>query len=129
MLTMEHCVKFNAFDTWYLHDIKDFTNRTLTLGRCPKCKKQVVVLNETHIQTKKEYSNVFTEFKALEVIKNERKRVNYTALEIKTKNITLGFRFGLNKERRNKQNKVSSIKQFSCDFNGNKQLVKKLKVN
>ena len=130
ILKIFHCIEFDALDVWYLHNIKDFENRTLAFGRCPKCKKQVAVLSETHIISKKEFINVFTSDKALNVIKNERKRVVYSALELKNiDKSTVGFKYGLNKERRNKKNKVSSIKQYSCDFFGNKHLVKKFTVN
>lgn len=130
ILKINHCISFDALDVWYLHNIKDFENRTLAFGRCPKCKKQVAVLSETHIISKKEFINFFTDIKALNVIKNERKRVVYSALELKNiDKSTVGFKYGLNKERRNKKNKVSSIKQYSCDFFGNKHLVKKITVN
>lgn len=129
MFKIKHCIEFEAIDIWYLENINEFTKRSLALGRCPKCKKEVAVLRETHKQTGKEYVNVFSAQKAIDVIKNERNRVTYTALELQNKDkSTIGFKFGVNKERKNKKNKVTSINQYACDFYNNRHLVRKLKV-
>ena len=56
---MEHCGRsFKHFDTWFLFDNKGFYKREVKLGRCPKCLKVIIEINET----RKSDDRIFTQY-------------------------------------------------------------------
>ena len=125
---MRHCCEFDAFDIWYLEDSEEFSNRTLYFGNCPICKKHVCLLIQRKIRT----NSFITIKKAGESAKNftislakekitSRNEINKMKFAPKP----YGWRYGVNKEKKSKDGKIS-IEQYAKDFNGNTELIKKL---
>lgn len=130
---MEHCGRsFKHFDTWFLFDNKGFYKREVKLGRCPKCLKVIIEINEI----RKSDDRIFTQYaegkEAQKIAENYKKLINYTALEIKQKacKVTMpkSIRYGENKivKKGNrkflKQNAVSWI-------NGKKETIKEIEIH
>lgn len=126
---MRHCCKFDAYDIWYLKDSDEFVNRTLFIGVCPICNKRVAELSQRNIKTnvyltiKKvgESAGVFTAsfLKDRAYSRNALNRMN-------AKSKPYGWRYGVNKEKKKKDGTLY-VEQYSVDFYGNSELVKKLK--
>lgn len=128
MSLFTHCrIKFKSYLIWYLSDNKDFFNRKLNIGLCPKCYSLVVELEET----RKADNKVFYDISFGQKAKNLKDRLSteklYTSYDLfKGKDSLFGFRYGINKEKFNKEKNTYEIEQYSCDFYGNKELVKKV---
>ena len=96
----------------------------LSIGFCPVCNKPVAELAE----------ELFTGginrvravgMNAQNLVQNVQDSILYSILKTnfpKTKSKPYGWRYGINKEYKN-----GKIKQFACDFYGNKELVKEVK--
>ena len=121
-------IEITPYDIWFLDGTKDFNDRKLLLGKTPKG-KTVVSLVETRMTDLKVFIDTQSGFKAEKIIKNEKNRVLYTRQEVllSRKGKPLGWIFGSNKEVR-KKGKVAAIRQYACDFYGNSQLIKETKL-
>ncbi|MBQ7287571.1 MAG: hypothetical protein IJW73_07415 [Candidatus Gastranaerophilales bacterium] len=123
---MRHCNSvFQANDIWFLLDCNNQTNRKLYLANCPICNKEMVLYscrnNDGSCFEKYYYSNG-----ARKIKEKFKKDVTSTMLGFKTKyKMPFGIKYGLNKEII-KKGKVVGVKQYACDFWGNKILVKKI---
>lgn len=120
---MRHCdVNFEEQDTWFLEDIKEFKQRVLIIGKCPVCKKKVVVLRETRISDNIVFENIETEDKAEKIAKREKKRIVYTSRQ--RNNCFGGWVYGVNTEIKHragdKKGQTSQIRQYSYDYSTNK---------
>ena len=118
---MRHCCQFKADDIYYLNDTDLFSSRTLAIGFCPICKKPVAELIEYGINggiNKISLAGINANNLMLEY-KDE---IAYSICELnlkKFKTKPYGWKFGINKETKN-----GKIKQYACDFYGNKELIK-----
>jgi len=118
---MRHCCQFKADDIYSLKDTDIYLSRVLSIGFCPICKKPVIELVERGINggiNKISLSGVNANNLMLKMQKDivySLKELNYKKLKSKP----FGWKYGVNKE----SNK-GKIKQYACDFYGNKELVK-----
>jgi len=120
---VRHCdIDFEDLDTWFLEDIKDFKDRTLIIGKCPTCKKDVVILKEIRISDGRVFENIQAGDKAEVIAKREKKRIVYTSRQ--NRSYSSGWIYGVNTEIRhkkgNKKGQVSMIRQYSYDYATNK---------
>ena len=123
---MRHCNSvFKAQDIWFLLDKDDCTKRKLYLANCPICNKEMVLYS--FVASNNEYFEKYYYSNGARKIKERMKpEISSTMLGFKNKyKMPFGFKFGINKEIK-KNGKVVGIKQFACDFWGNKVLVKKI---
>ena len=119
---MRHCCKFKPDDMYYLTDSNLYTSRILTIGFCPVCQKPVAELVGWR------FDGIYDIQKGVGIKANElmikykddilysMKEVNYR----KFKSKPYGWRYGINKAVKN------GIRQYACDFYGNKELIKSL---
>lgn len=120
------CTNFNAKDSYTLLP-KGYAERILESGFCPKCGVWVVTLCKRdysgrwtyETQKRKKALNFFNQHKA-DIIGDIIKNVKFGNRS------NMGFRYGQNKEYKNKNGKVDGVKQFAVDFNGMKELIKKI---
>ncbi len=122
---MRHCNSvFCADDIWFLQDRDNFIKRSLYLASCPICNKNMALY--VHYDEKsKEWHEKYYYSGGVEKIKSRLKKdLLYTKLGFKNKYKTpWGFIWGDNREIRRK-GKIIGIKQYACDFFGNKIPVK-----
>lgn len=123
---MRHCNSvFSAEDIWFLLDDDNKTKRKLYLAKCPICEKEMALYtflkNDGQIFEKYYYSGGVRKIK-----EKLKKDVTSTMLGFRAKyKSPYGFKFGLNEEIK-KNGQIIGIKQYACDFWGNKILVKKI---
>ena len=115
---MYHCSHFNKTKTMYLFDNKDFRHRIVSVGTCPKCKKLVCILSEQRKTDGLIFNTQYSGSKVNNFLKKIQTSINYLSEKKRVKNPPIGWRFGINKL------KNGVLKQYSCDFRGNKELVK-----
>ena len=118
---MRHCCQFKPDDIYYLNDTDLFSSRILSIGFCPKCSKPVAELIEWRFDgllQKKSEAGVEAQKLMLKYqcdIVYSLKELNYKRSKYKP----YGWRYGINR-----QNKNGKIRQYACDFYGNKEFVK-----
>ena len=121
---MRHCCDFKADDIYYLKETPLFTNRKLSIGFCPICKKPVAELIEIRFDgvperiraSGLEAHNLMLKFK--EQILYSMRECNF----LRTKSKPYGWKYGVNKSF--KLRGKEKIKQYAYDFYGNKEVVK-----
>lgn len=127
---MRHCDNNMPFQKkWFLKDIDNFINRSIEIARCEICNKEVVQLTETRISDNKIFVDIQTGKKAKRIISRERKRIDY--IVTKSKSYAGGWIYGVNKERKNKYGKTTSIKQYAYDYStgSSKGLIRTNKID
>ncbi len=114
---------------WFLKDIDNFINRSIEIARCDICNKEVVQLTETRISDNKIFVDIQTGKKAKRIINRERKKIDY--IVTKPKSYAGGWIYGVNKERKNKYGKITSIKQYAYDYStgSSKGLIRTNKID
>ena len=123
---MRHCCKFRPDDIYYLEDTELYTNRRLSIGFCPICKKPVAEITEWRFDgtfSKTSKSGI----KANEFVNSHQTEIIYSLKELhymKFKSKPYGWNYGANKLIKNKNTKTEEIRQYSYDFYGNKELIK-----
>ncbi len=124
---MRHCNSvFQADDIWFLLDSEKFTNRKLYLANCPICGKKIALYSYCDLEHENYFEQYFYSGGARRIKEKYKKEVTSTLLGFRNKyRAPSGFKYGKNVEIR-KNGKVIGIKQYACDFYGNKQLVKKI---
>lgn len=110
---------------WILKDTKDFTNRRLTINSCSKCGNRKIFLNQVRISDNRVFINEYQGAEAVRMIARETRRLDSEFFST-SKNAFLGWLFGINKEIKTKNGKITQIRQYSSDFNGKRELVKKI---
>jgi len=121
---MRHCCQFKADDIYFLYETALYTTRKLLIGFCPICHKPVAELYKMRFDgsVEREY---YIGVKANEVANNLKEQINYSARECnyqKFKSKPYGWKYGENKSV--KINGKEHIKQYACDFYGNKEVIK-----
>ncbi len=118
---MRHCCQFKADDIYYLEDTNLYSNRTLSIGFCPICKKPVAELKEVLFTGGINKTSV-SGINAQNLMMSVKDSILYSVQSLnykKQKSKPFGWKFGINKGYKNGQ-----IKQYACDFYGNKELIK-----
>ena len=122
---MYHCCQFKADDIYCLEETELYSNRMLSIGFCPVCHKPVAeLLEELFTGGINKVSAVG--INAQNLVQNLQKDILYSMHKSdypKTKSKPFGWRYGINKETKHKK-----IKQYACDFYGNKELIKEVKI-
>lgn len=124
---MRHCNSvFSAQDIWFLLDKENQTKRKLYLANCPICGKKMALYSYFDLN-KNEYIEKYYYSGGADRIKKELKKDTVsTMLGFKNKyKAPSGFKYGINKEVK-KDGKIVCLKQYACDFFGNKVLIKKI---
>lgn len=112
--------KIFHYEIWLLSDIKNFTNRKLSFGVCPKCHSPILVLNETRNCDGKIFidANIHGRH-AVRTLHREKKRLVSKLYKLSPDNLS-GFIYGVNKEIKYK--KSTKIRQYSCDLKTNNKV-------
>ena len=123
-----HCnLKIRADEILFLYDKDNFINRKLKVTRCPVCNKLLARLIETRIEDGYVSDVLYVKGKAEKIIDQVTDEINYSSLDnIPNRKTLYGFRYGENKEHKNKKTGKVTLTQKACDFNGNKEVVKKI---
>lgn len=124
---MRHCNSvFQAEDIWFLLDDEKYTNRKLYLASCPICGKKIALYSYCDSKCENYFEQYFYSGGAKRVKEKYKKEVVSTLLGYRKRyKAPSGFKYGKNVEIK-KDGKVIGIKQYACDFWGNKELVKKI---
>jgi hypothetical protein len=106
-----------------LKDDERFYDRLIFVSVCPNCQRINTVKcqtdNKGERHTKHEVSS-----KANRMLKRERKNIiNLQNLVMRN---TCGLCYGINKAIRNKKGEITQIRQYACDFNSKRDLIKKV---
>ena len=124
---MRHCNSvFSADDIWFLIDNDNIVQRKLYLASCPICTKKIALYSYFD-NDKQNYFEQYFYSGGVQRIKDKLKPdLTSTMLGFKYKyKAPSGFKYGKNIEIK-KAGKIVGIKQYACDFYGNKILVKQI---
>lgn len=144
---LNHCNNdFRPYDVWYLNDIKEITrhndktgnedilrdgfyNRCLYLGKCPVCKKDVVILSETRQKDGQIFQDKAVGEKSQSLVDKVINQVNFTRQEVKIKKgKPYKWTYAENKEIHNNQGKVIAIRRKACDWYGQKEVREEIRL-
>ena len=127
---LKHCRRFKEYDIWFLSNTPLFCDRKLFLGKCPSCREDVALLIETRIKDRAVFKNYVTGFEEVKKICGRVKhQVAVTMREIAvSKGKPYGWTYGDNREIKNNKGNVFEIRQYRCDFYGQKEIVKRITV-
>ena len=120
---MRHCCQFNADEIYCLEETGIYSSRTLATGFCPVCNKPVAELTEYNFaggMNKISATGIQAQL-LMQSVKSEILHSVKSMIYSKGKSKPYGWRYGINKERKN-----GSVCQYACDFYGNKELIKKI---
>ncbi len=122
---MRHCNSvFKAQDIWFLCDSEKYTNRKLYLANCPICNKRIALYTYSDFEKKNFYEQYFYSGGADRIKEKFKKEKTSTMLGFKYKyKMPSGFKYGKNIEVK-KNGEIIALKQYACDFWGNKILIK-----
>ena len=121
---MRHCCNFEAQDIYYLEQTPIYTNRTLSIGICPVCKKSVAELVEVRFDEKVN-KVVLSGMRANDFVQKLKHEIVYSMSEINYQKFNpkpFGWKYGENKVV--KIDGKTKIRQYACDFYGNKEVIK-----
>lgn len=124
---MRHCNSvFKPEDVWYLLDTETQDKRTLYIANCPICNKRMALYSYHDIEKNCYFEKYYYSGGADKIKERLKKDVTATMLGFKDKyKAPSGFKYGKNVEVKRKGETVE-IRQYACDFNGNKILVKRI---
>ena len=122
---MRHCNSvFSAEDIWFLLDNETQKMRKLYLATCPICEKKMALYS--YFKDNQYYEQYFYSGGVKRIKEKLKPDLTSTMLGFKNKYKTpSGFKYGKNVEIK-RLGKIVGIKQYACDFWGNKILVKKI---
>ena len=121
---MQHCCKFKADDIYYLAETNLYTHRKLSIGFCPICQKPIAELVQRRFDGAIDRV-VVSGLKADNLVFKHKDQIVYSMKEcnfLRFKSKPYGWKYGIN--RAVKINGKERIRQYSCDFYGNKEIVK-----
>lgn len=121
-----HCNStFKPYVTWFLFPNTNFYNRSIEFGFCPHCNKDIACLFEYR---KADDKQIVTYCKRKDVNKlreQHKHEIEYKSTDlIMAKGMPYRWVYGVNKEKVDKKTGEVSYTQISCDFFGNKEVVK-----
>ena len=124
---MRHCNSvFGPQDVWFLSDNDLEIKRKLYIAQCPICQKEIAMYSCFNTETRTNFEKYYYSGGAVKIKQKLKKEVIATMLGFRNKyRMPFGYKYGINKEIK-KNGKIIGIKQFACDFQGNKILVKKI---
>lgn len=122
---MRHCNSiFCSDDIWFLQDKENMVKRCVYIADCPICNKKIALYSYFDNDLKKWNEKYYYSGGAERIKQELKKDILYTKLDFKNKySSPWGFVYGKNKEIK-RQGKIIAVKQYSCDFFGNKIPVK-----
>ncbi len=117
---MYHCMKFNPDEVYYLEDTDLYEKRVLSVGFCPHCNKPVAELTEYSF-TGGLNKTVAAGVNANNLMCSLQNSILRSASSLfkRVKSKPFGWVYGVNKCSKN-----GKVRQYACDFYGNKELVK-----
>lgn len=115
----KHDVK--PIDYWYLFDNAQFTNRIAIVGKCPKCKEDVILLTETRKEDYKIFNQLEVGKKAEHVGSLVIHQIDYTYSDSQQVNEQLPYGWTYGKWIKSAKEKCWKI--FRSDFSGNQELI------
>ena len=121
---MRHCCQFCADDIYYLNDTENYSSRKLYIGFCPICGKPVAEIVQWRFDGICERS-AQAGIRANDLMLKCKNEIAYSLKELnysKFKSKPFGWKFGINKEVKSAGKNL--VKQYACDFYGNKELIK-----
>lgn len=121
---MQHCCKFKADDIYYLTETNLYVFRKLSIGFCPICHKPIAEVFEIRFDGVIDKVQV-AGIKANNLVTKLKDDILYSMREcnyLKFKSKPFGWKYGINKIIKNKGKEL--IKQYACDFYGNKEIIK-----
>ena len=121
---MQHCCKFKANDIYFLKETNLFVFRRLSIGFCPICQKPVAEIYEIRFDGAVDKS-ILSGIKADNLVSKLKNDILYSMNQcnyLKFKSKPYGWKYGINKSFKSKG--IESVKQYSADFYGNKELIK-----
>lgn len=121
---MRHCCAFKADDIYYLNETNLYTNRKLSIGFCPICKKPIAELVEIRFDGSIERFRA-SGLAAHELMLKLKDQISYSMREcnyMKLKSKPYGWKYGVNKSIM--VNGKERIRQYAYDFYGNKEIIK-----
>ena len=124
---MRHCCKFDADDTYYLRESNLYTTRKLSIGCCPICNKPIAELFERRFDGVIERHRA-SGIEAHNMMLKLKDQISYSIRQFsysRAKSSPYGWKYGINKlvKIKGKEN----IRQYACDFYGNKEIIKIVK--
>lgn len=124
---MRHCNSvFSAEDIWFLLDDDKRVDKRIYLASCPVCGKKMALFSYCDPKRENYFEQYFYSGGVGRIKEKYKKEVVSTMLGFKTKyKMPSGFKYGINREIK-RNGRVVGSKQYSCDFQGNKILVKKI---
>lgn len=107
-------------DYWFLFDNKDFTNRIAIIGKCSKCKSDVILLSETRKSDDKVFHQLEVGKKAEKVAEICLTQINYTFEDSKQKK-SAPSKWTYGKAIKDSKNKRYTI--LRVDFNNRSEVI------
>ena len=121
--TMYHCISFDAVEIYCLKETEIYTDRVLSIGFCPLCNKPVAELVEQNFMggINKTTAVGINAQNMMLALKNDIVRAVPKHIKQKRRFKPFGWKYGENKECNN-----GKVRQYACDFYGNKELIKEI---
>lgn len=122
---MRHCCEFKADDIYYLKETNLYTTRKLSIGFCPICERPVAQLIEFRFDGKDVNNVLAVGVEANDLVMSLKDDILYSMKECnyqRFKSKPFGWKYGINKNV--KINGKERIRQYACDFYGNKEIIK-----
>ena len=119
---MYHCVKFNPDAVYQLAETDLYEKRILSIGFCPACNKPVAELTEysfTGALNKTVASGINAQNMMISLKDSILRSTEAVCRTTKYK--PYGWKYGINRCDKN-----GKVRQYACDFYGNKELIKKI---
>lgn len=121
---MRHCCQFKADDIYYLKETNLFVSRKLSIGFCPICEKPVAELVEIRFDgvIVRDYQ---TGIRANDLAMKLKDDIVFSLKDFnyrKFKSKPFGWKYGLNKSVKIRDGEL--VRQYACDFYGNKEVIK-----
>lgn len=96
-------------------------NRLIFKSFCTKCNEECAMYLEIRKDDKKAFFKKKNQEELIEFLKRERRNI----LSFDKYNTCSGWRYGINKEIRNKTGKVLKVRQYSADYKTNTKALEK----
>lgn len=108
-------------DTWYLLPNLQFENRIAIVGKCSRCKKDIILLSETRKKDGKIFNQLEVGKKAEHIAKLVLNDIDYTLEDIKDKSEKPEIKWNYGKAVKDIKEKCYKI--FRVDFHNRKELI------
>lgn len=119
--------KNKVFEIVELRDSNYFENRLVFKASCTKCGENYGMFLEIRKDDKKSFFSNLNQFELSQIIKKEKRNIikydKYDNLQ------NSAWRYGINKEIKNKNGRIVKIRQYGADYkSGIKKLEKEIKI-